>query len=76
MEIFPAVELNFGTTEGRLYQIQASDDLETWSDWQGVFEGQGGRTTVFVSVYGTRMRYFRLVESDVGKGGSSEGFKF
>lgn len=52
MAIFTAIELEFGTTEGIEYQLQHSDDLETWNDQGQPFVGLGGKMQVLVSIRG------------------------
>jgi hypothetical protein len=64
--IYSAIELNFGTIEGTTYQLQYSPDLVDWFDYQEPIEGIGVKTTVFVSIKNTDMKYFRLVNLDLG----------
>ena len=58
--IYPSIELNFGTREGKTYQLQYSPDLENWADYQEPFDGTGNKVTIFVSIKNTNMKYFRL----------------
>lgn len=64
IKVFTSIELNFGTKAGNMYQLQYSNNLEKWIDYQNQFEGTGNKSAVFVSIKNTKMNYFRLLRVD------------
>lgn len=54
-----AVELNFATEQGTLYQIQVSDDIASWADLGTSILGDGNRHSMFERKFGSR-RFFRV----------------
>jgi len=48
MEVRPAVQIYFGTSLGRRYQLQYSTDLIQWTDFGAVFTGTGAKQSQLV----------------------------
>jgi hypothetical protein len=48
MEVRPAVQIYFGTSQGRRYQLQYSNDLIQWTDFGSPFTGTGNRQSQLV----------------------------
>ena len=48
MEVRPAVQIYFGTSLGRRYQLQYSTDLIQWTDFGAVFTGTGTKQSQLV----------------------------
>ena len=61
LDIHEAVELEWSTVPGVLYQIQESTDLETWVDLGDPIPGDGATMSAFVSIIGESKNFFRIV---------------
>jgi hypothetical protein len=48
MEVRPAVQIYFGTSQGRRYQLQYSTDLTQWIDFGAAFTGTGAKQSQLV----------------------------
>jgi hypothetical protein len=48
MEVRPAVQIYFGTSQGRRYQLQYSTDLIQWTDFGAIFTGTGAKQSQLV----------------------------
>ncbi len=48
MEVRPAVQIYFGTSQGRRYQLQYSTDLIQWTDFGASFTGTGAKQSQLV----------------------------
>lgn len=48
MEVRPAVQIYFGTSQGRRYQLQYSTDLIQWTDFGAAFTGTGTKQSQLV----------------------------
>lgn len=48
MEVRPAVQIYFGTSQGRRYQLQYSTDLTQWIDFGAAFTGTGAKQSQMV----------------------------
>jgi hypothetical protein len=48
MEVRPAVQIYFGTSQGRRYQLQYSTDLVQWTDFGTAFTGTGAKQSQLV----------------------------
>jgi hypothetical protein len=48
MEVRAAVQIYFGTTQGRRYQLQYSTDLVQWTDFGAAFDGTGAKQSQLV----------------------------
>jgi hypothetical protein len=48
MEVRPAVQIYFGTSLGRRYQLQYSTDLMQWTDFGAAFTGTGAKQSQLV----------------------------
>ena len=59
--IHTAVELEFDTEEGRIYQIESSTDLETWMPASLLIEGEGEPIERFFSTREDERKFFRVV---------------
>lgn len=63
LQIQPAVQLNFTTVPGRVYQLQQTDDLGVWDSPGGYFVAAETRSSRFESAADADSRAYRLVES-------------
>lgn len=61
LTIFPAVELEVRTENGVMYQLQISNDLTSWSNYEDPFKGTGETISKLVSTRKLESQYFRLV---------------
>lgn len=61
LDIHEAVELEWSTVTGVLYQIQESTDLETWVDLGDPIPGDGATMSAFISIVGESENFFRIV---------------
>jgi hypothetical protein len=48
MEVRPALQIYFGTSQGRRYQLQYSTDLIQWTDFGAAFTGTGAKQSQLV----------------------------
>lgn len=48
MEVRPAVQIFFGTSQGRRYQLQYTTDLIQWTDFGAAFTGTGSKQSQLV----------------------------
>ncbi len=69
LRIFPAVELEFSTVAGGIYQVQVSSNLVDWSDCENPVAGDGTVVTRLYSARQTPFRFFRLL-SDLPPAGT------
>jgi hypothetical protein len=68
LQIHSAVELHFPTELEKRYQIEASSDLTDWERFSSPIVGTGTDFDLLVSIRGTGMRFFRLIDLDVSPG--------
>jgi hypothetical protein len=68
LQIHSAVELHFPTELEKHYQIEASSDLTDWERFSSPIVGTGTDFDLLVSIRGTGMRFFRLIDLDVSPG--------
>jgi hypothetical protein len=59
MEVRPAVQILFGTSQGRRYQLQYSTDLIQWTDFGAAFTGTGAKQSQLVEADQAN-RYWKL----------------
>lgn len=59
MEVRPAVQIFFGTSQGRRYQLQFSTDLIQWTDFGAAFTGTGAKQSQLVEADQTN-RFWKL----------------
>ena len=69
LRILPAVELEFSTVTGGVYQVQASSNLVEWSNCEDPIAGDGTMVHRLYSTRQTPLRFFRLL-SDLPPGGT------
>lgn len=62
LKALSALELEIATQTGRVYQIEASQDMELWTDLGAPFTGDGPVVRRFVSQRGAPFRFFRVAE--------------
>ena len=62
-DIRVAVEFSFASEIGNLYDVEASDDLESWTMVEPAIEGTGNLVSRFYSTRDFPQRYFRAEES-------------
>ena len=60
LSIYTAVELELITLSGKQYQLETSVDLDTWTSYEGVFTGTGGKTSKLISIKDKQFTYWRL----------------
>ena len=60
MAIYTAIEVEFETEIGRRYQIQISEDLLNWTDFESLIEGDGNQFRKLYSVKGTTRKLHRV----------------
>ena|GEM_PF-5339547 len=59
MEVRPAVQIYFGTSQGRRYRLQYSTDLIQWTDFGAAFTGTGAKQSLLVEADQAN-RYWKL----------------
>ena len=60
LSIYTAIELEFITQTGGKYQLQASPDLNTWTNFDDPIEGDGGVWTKTYSIRSSPRLYYRV----------------
>ncbi len=60
LDIFQAVDLEFETEVGVVYQIQASDDLVNWENFGSRILGNGQLYRLFTSTRTKEREFFRV----------------
>ena len=60
LSVFTAIELEFATRAGSVYQIQASPDLATWTNFDSVILGDGNIWKKPYSIRGQDRLYHRV----------------
>lgn len=58
--IYTAIEVEFETEIGRQYQIQVSEDLSNWVDFQSPITGDGNLFSRIYSTKGSNLRFHRV----------------
>lgn len=61
VSIWPAVEIGFPTMKELRYQLQGSDDLQTWINLKELIPGTGAPVSTFERVQDGRMKFYRVV---------------
>lgn len=62
LEIRTAVEVTLYTKTGTNYQVEWSEDLNTWTAFPEIIVGDGNPATRFYTTHNTPARYYRPVE--------------
>ena len=63
MEVRAAVQIYFGTAQGRRYQLQYSTDLVQWTDFGAAFDGTGAKQSQLVEADHAN-RFWKLRRSE------------
>jgi hypothetical protein len=61
LSIFTAIELDLSTVNGQNYQIQASPDLLTWTNFDNPIAGDGNHWSKTYSTRGSPILFYRFV---------------
>lgn len=61
LNIYTAIELGFATQSNQLYQIQASPDLVTWTNFDAEIQGTGSNWFKTYSIRGQPQLYYRVL---------------
>ncbi len=64
ISIYTAVELEFPTEVGRIYQVQSSEDLEEWEDMGDKILGNGEHYQLFRSTRTEDRKFFRVLTEE------------
>jgi len=59
LEIFTAIQLDFGTLTNKHYELQSSTNLTHWTSYTNV-PGIGGKSSLLISIQDTEQTYWRL----------------
>ena len=63
LNFYTALELEFQTKTGKVYQLQASPDLITWTNFDSAITGDGNYWSKIYSTRGTAKLFFRFSET-------------